>query len=158
MSTPVLLTIRPRAQTCKTCGSELPLVAEAPENELRDWLCAICGEPCRAALYSDYQIESLRNIRPACIDFDRNHLKYPTPEMLEYARSLTNFDVKGTEKRSAHRHAVVIPVLAQPLDEMFLPNAPPIVTASRNLSTTDSAKVKVAVRIKCSDAASEAGW
>lgn len=125
-----------KAESCKSCGQELPLLPKQPGQTLRHWVCGNCGEPHEAALNKDYSLELLRKILPMAIPFDRDALVYPSPEMLEYARSLCQFAVKGTEKRSAPRYPVVAPVPTQPLTDTLEPEGPPFMTASRNLSTS----------------------
>jgi hypothetical protein len=62
----------------------------------------------------------------------------PIPELVAFAqRQVRNAKLHhGTERRSEHRHLVVVPVVAQPVNEDFVAIDSPFPMVTRDISTT----------------------
>jgi len=121
---------------CPKCGTILPLHRPHASESCTTWICTKCGTHQEAVLNRSESLERLQQIRPARIMFDDRNLSRPPEAIAEFIAKMMRTDHKGTDKRSAQRRAVVVPVPMIQLDENLSPTGNVHMAVTRDISSS----------------------
>lgn len=125
-----------RINQCTQCGAALPLCESMLAQDMRTWLCSICGHEYRGQLVQNYHLAELRNVRPEPVIFDRSQIPQPSASLMKATwqfRPVPDQDFRDKRRSSRYSVNMVIPV--QPFDAQLRPCERPFMLFARNIST-----------------------
>lgn len=125
-----------RINSCFQCGAALPLYEPQLAQDMRTWLCTVCGVEHKGQLVQNFSIAELRNLRPEPVIFDRSQIPPPSHDLIEATQQLRPIpDQEFRDKRRSSRYAVAMVIPTQPFDAQLRPIERPSMLFARNIST-----------------------